>query len=150
MGSSTESNQPQLFPFATTAVGGNVTAVDPIARTVTTNGAATIVSTPMDCRKFSVFSMAIQQSGTSGASAGTWKIEGSNDFDPTRPVQQPGHWTDFTTVNATFGHNAGAVAGADRNDFFFSYTNGFSFLRFTFAATAGPVTTAAQFTTKSL
>ena len=143
-----------FFPFSKAVVAGGITAVDPIAKTVVTNGAATLVSDVMDLRHMSNFSFNIQQTGTTGTSAGTWKIEGCNDYDSTRQVQSPGNWLDVTSdINAgakPFSRIPAAVAGANKADAFACWCFPFAYARFTYTSTVSTTTTAAQFYAKGV
>lgn len=151
---SMDTNQPVLFPFSKTVVGSGVTAVDPIGKTVTTSGAATLVSDVMDMRHMSGFSFNIQQTGTTGTSAGTWKIEACNDYDSTRPVQMPGNWLDVTADISggakPFSRVASAIAGANKADAFACWCFPFDYVRFTYTSTVSLTTTAAQFQAKGV
>lgn len=147
-------SNPILSPFSKTVVGGGVTAVDPIGKTVTTSGAVTLVSDVMDLRHLSNFSFNIQQTGTTGTSAGTWTIEGCNDYDSTRPVQMPGNWLDVTAdISAgakPFSRAPTALAGANKNDAFDCWCFPFAYARFKFISTVSTATTAAQFYAKGV
>lgn len=138
-----------LFPFSKAVVAGGITAVDPVGKTVTTSGAATLVSDVMDLRHMSEFSFNIQQTGTTGTSAGTWKIEGCNDYDASRPVQAPGSWLDVTADISggakPFARVPTAVAGANKADAFAVWCFPFAYARFTYTSTVSTTTTAAQF-----
>ena len=68
-------------------------------------GAVTLFSKKFKVPKFCAVSLFLQGTGT--GAGGSWKILAANDYDSTRPVQQPGTFVDVT---ASFGGAANRPA----------------------------------------
>jgi hypothetical protein len=136
---------PDPAPFLTSAgVTTDVTG----AFTVT--GAVSMFSKKFVTAKMGEISLFVQGTGT--GAGGTWKVLAANDYDPTRPVQKPGTFTDVSADYGAAGastipgtHQFAAAFVGVQNDRFSTWAWPYFAIQFQYTQTSGTEVITGQF-----